>query len=228
MADRLRRRTQCRAQSCWHRIRRHRSRVHRLLGAGRVGRSGQTHARPPLHAHGHVHLPAARHRRDGRLRRRRVPPHTAHHARTRTDGITPRLQHRRHRERPLAGDHLDRSRPSSHHLSQGTRAARRRRSAHSFAHGRPRAESGTGRRDEPRVEARGDRPGRRATRPARHLHDRTSSGRRAGARLVARANRHHAAGPKLPRARSHPPRRPRHPRWRDLLCRTRMGSMPAL
>ena len=169
LARRLRRRPQHGAQGWRLRIRRHRSRVHRLFGRSRDGRSGQAPPGPPLHADGHVHLRAARHDRDGRVRRRRFPSHPADHARARAGGVAPRLRHRRHRDGAAARHDLDRSRLSGDDLPQGAGAARRRRRAHPFAAGRPGAQPRARRRDEPRLEAGRDHPRRRAGRPARQL-----------------------------------------------------------
>ena len=74
LAGRLRRRPQHGAQGRRLRVRRHRSRVHRLFGRGRDRRSGC--ARPGRHytPTGMYTYRAARHDRDGRLRRRRLPP----------------------------------------------------------------------------------------------------------------------------------------------------------
>jgi hypothetical protein len=89
--------------------------------------------------------------------------------------------------------------PSAASLRSSPARVGRCRLAHPLATGRPGSQPRHRRRHEPGLEARGDRARDRAGRSARHLHRRTPSGRRTGARLVARPGGGHAAGPALTR-----------------------------
>ncbi len=100
------------------------------------------------------------------------------------------------------------------------------RGAHPFSVGRTGSQPRARRRDEPRLEARRDGPGRGAGRPARQLRARAASGRGARARLVQGPGRPDAAEPKLPRARSYRARPDRDAGRRDLLRRARLGRLP--
>ncbi len=125
---------------------------------------GRAPTRAATTRQGHVHLRPARDDRDGRVRRRRLPPDRADHARARAGGAAPRLRHGRRRDGPAARHDLDGPRLPGDRLPHGADPARGRRRAHPFAPGRPGAQPRARRRDEPRLEAGRHRPRRRAGR----------------------------------------------------------------
>ena len=124
LARRLRWRPQFGAPGCRFRIRRHRSRVHRLFGSSRDGRSGYAPPGPPLHADRHVYLRTARNDCYGRVRRgafHRIQPITLDHV----QAVLRRVSgHRRHPDGPHACHHLDGSRLPGDGLPQGACCSR--------------------------------------------------------------------------------------------------------